>query len=96
MQQLGQTIRSHRKTRQMTQAELSELLGMSRATLSALENGTVREVGIRKVMAICSVLGLELVAQPIRQQRPTLHTLVDEAEQRKRLDQSKGLGNSDE
>ncbi len=87
MQQLGQTIRTHRKSRQMTQAELSGLLGMSRATLSALENGTVREVGIRKVMAICSVLGLELVAQPLRQQRPTLHTLVDEAEQRKRTEQ---------
>ncbi len=88
MQQLGGTIRTHRKARQMTQAELSELLGMSRATLSALENGTVREVGIRKVMAICSVLGLELVAQPLRQQRPTLHTLVDEAERRKRTEQS--------
>ena len=87
MQQLGQTIRTHRKSRQMTQAELSGLLGMSRATLSALENGTVREVGIRKVMAICSVLGLELVAQPLRQQRPTLHTLVNEAEQRKRTEQ---------
>ena len=85
MQQLGQTIRTQRKARQMTQAELSELLGMSRATLSALENGTVREVGIRKVMAVCSVLGLELVAQPIQQKRPTLHTLVDEAEQRKRI-----------
>ena len=84
MQQLGQTIRAHRKNRQMTQAELSKLLGMSRATLSALENGTVREVGIRKVMAVCSVLGLELVAQPIQQKRPTLQTLVDEAEQRKR------------
>lgn len=84
MQELGQTIRASRKEKQMTQAELSELLGMSRATLSALENGTVREVGIRKVMAVCSVLGLELVAQPIRQQRPTLHSLVDEAEQHKR------------
>ncbi|MGB0849235.1 MAG: helix-turn-helix domain-containing protein [Thiolinea sp.] len=84
MQELGQIIRASRKEKQMTQAELSELLGMSRATLSALENGTVREVGIRKVMAVCSVLGLELVAQPIRQQRPTLHSLVDEAEQHKR------------
>lgn len=75
----------------MTQAELSGLLGMSRATLSALENGTVREVGIRKVMAICSVLGLELIAQPIRQQRPTLHTLVDEAEERKRTEQGNNI-----
>ncbi len=82
--ELGATIRNTRKGRQMTQAELSELLGMSRATLSALENGTVNELGIRKVIAICSVLGLELVVQPQTRKRPTLHTLVSEAEQRKR------------
>lgn len=82
--ELGATIRNTRKEQQMTQAELSELLGMSRATLSALENGTVNELGIRKVIAICSVLGLELVAQPQTRKRPTLHTLVSEAEQRKR------------
>nr|CAA6830608.1 MAG: Transcriptional regulator [uncultured Thiotrichaceae bacterium] len=82
--ELGSVIRDSRKERQMTQAELSELLGMSRATLSALENGTVSELGIRKVIAICSVLGLELVAQPQIRKRPTLHTLVSEAEQRKR------------
>lgn len=82
--ELGSVIRDSRKERQMTQAELSELLGMSRATLSALENGTVSELGIRKVIAICSVLGLELVAQPQTRKRPTLHTLVSEAEQRKR------------
>ncbi|MEZ5476404.1 MAG: helix-turn-helix domain-containing protein [Thiolinea sp.] len=84
LHELGQTIRQARKQQHMTQATLSELLGMSRATISALENGTVNEVGIRKVMAICSLLGLELHAQPRVQQRPTLHTLVNEAEQRKR------------
>ena len=63
--ELGAVIRDSRKERQMTQAELSELLGMSRATLSVLENGTIRELGIRKVIAICSVLGLELVAQQV-------------------------------
>jgi transcriptional regulator with XRE-family HTH domain len=82
--ELGMIIRDSRKEKQMTQAELSELLGMSRATLSALENGTISELGIRKVLAICSVLGLELVAQPQVRKRPTLHTLVSEAEQRKR------------
>lgn len=82
--ELGSTIRHSRKAKQMTQAELSERLGMSRATLSALENGTINELGIRKVIAICSVLGLELIAQPKTRKRPTLHTLVSEAEQRKK------------
>lgn len=84
MNELGVIIREARKQQAMTQAELSELLGMSRATISAIENGTVTEVGIRKVMAICSILGLELVIQPRQQQRPTLQALVSEAEQRRR------------
>ncbi|PIE00055.1 MAG: transcriptional regulator [Thiothrix nivea] len=84
MNELGAVIRDSRKEKQLTQSELSERLGMSRATLSALENGTISELGIRKVLAICSVLGLELVIQPQVRKRPTLHTLVGEAEQRKR------------
>lgn len=84
MNEIGAIIKDSRKEQQLTQAELSGLLGMSRATLSALENGTVNELGIRKVMAICAVLGLELVAQPQVRKRPTLHALVSEAEQRKR------------
>lgn len=81
--ELGQAIRTARKQRKMTQTELTVQLGISRATLSALENGTINEVGIRKVMAICSVLGLELNVQPLQSRRPTLHTLAAEAEQRK-------------
>jgi len=86
MQELGKTLRSARKQHKLTQAALGEQLGMSRATISALENGTVQEVGIRKVMAICTLLGLELNIQPKQKRRPTLHTLVNEAEQRKRGD----------
>lgn len=81
--EVGQAIRAARKQNKMTQTELTERLGISRATLSALENGTINEVGIRKVMAICSVLGLEITAQPLQAHRPTLHTLAAEAEQRK-------------
>ncbi|PID49200.1 MAG: transcriptional regulator [Proteobacteria bacterium] len=84
MQEVGKAIRNARKQCKLTQAALSEQLGMSRATISALENGTVQEIGIRKVMAICSLLGLELLVQPRQRNRPTLHTLMNEAEQRKR------------
>jgi transcriptional regulator with XRE-family HTH domain len=83
MQSFGETIRTARKQRHLTQTDLSQQLGMSRSTLSAIENGTVTEVGIRKVIALCSALGLELVVQPMAPRRPTLHTLLDEAEQRK-------------
>ena len=81
---LGKSVRLARKQKQWTQAELGEQLGMSRATVSALENGTINEIGIRKVIALCSLLGLELQVQTRQTKRPTLQTLVSEADQRKR------------
>lgn len=81
---LGKALKQARKQKQWTQAELGDQLGMSRATVSALENGTVNEIGIRKVMALCSLMGLELQVQTRQTKRPTLHTLVSEADQRKR------------
>ncbi|MEB4590834.1 helix-turn-helix transcriptional regulator [Candidatus Thiothrix sp. Deng01] len=83
MHSLGETLRNARKQLQLTQAELCRKTGISRATLSGIENGTVAEIGIRKIMALCSALGLELTAQPLSPRRPTLQSLVNEAEQRK-------------
>ena len=89
LEDLGKTLKQARKQKQWTQAELGDQLWMSRATVSALENGTVNEIGIRKVMALCSLLGLELQVQARQTKRPTLHTLVSEADQRKRDQGSK-------
>jgi transcriptional regulator with XRE-family HTH domain len=50
---------------------------MSRATLSAIENGTVPEIGIRKILALCDALGLELISQQ-KSKRPTLQQLIRE------------------
>lgn len=58
--ELGQEIRKVRKLRKVTQEQIAHDLGMSRATISQLEAGTVQEVGIRKVMRILDYLGLEL------------------------------------
>ena len=69
---IGQALRLARKQRRLTQAAVSELVGMSRATLSGIENGTVTEIGIRKVMALCSVLGLELTVQVMSPRRSNL------------------------
>jgi transcriptional regulator with XRE-family HTH domain len=74
---IGQTIAQTRKRQHLTQAQLAERLGMSRATLSGIENGTVPEIGIRKVLAICAALGLELTAQA-KTHRPTLQQLLKE------------------
>ena len=77
---IGQALRLARKQRRLTQAAVSELVGMSRATLSGIENGTVTEIGIRKVMALCSVLGLEQVMSP---RRSTVHARITEVEHHK-------------
>lgn len=74
---IGANIRAARKRAALSQAELGHRLGMSRATISAIENGTIGEIGIRKIMALCTVLGLELDIVA-RRTRPTLTELRDE------------------
>lgn len=67
----GLVIRAARKQSGLTQAELARRLGMSRATLSQLENGVIGDLGIRKLALIGDRLGLEVVVRPRRP--PTLH-----------------------
>lgn len=75
MENLGQLIRSLRKERRLTQQMLAEQYGMSRATISGIENNTMPEIGIRKVEAILSGFGYELTATPRQTLRPTLDSL---------------------
>jgi HTH-type transcriptional regulator / antitoxin HipB len=77
LNEIGQLICKARKSRKLTQGNLAAQLGMSRATISGIENGTVPEIGIRKVLSICAALGLELLAQE-RSKRPTLQQLMRE------------------
>ena len=70
-QDLGQAIRSARKARSLTQAELARTAGLSRETLNLLESGLVRDLGIRKVFAVLEALGLDLTIEPVgRPRRP--------------------------
>jgi transcriptional regulator with XRE-family HTH domain len=57
---IGQQIRSERKRRKLSQAEVAKLLKMSRTTISQIESGTVQDIGVRKLIRILEVLGLEL------------------------------------
>ena len=74
---IGQAIATARKASGRSQAEVAQQLRMSRATISGIENGTVHEIGVRKVLAVCSLLGLELSATA-RRKRPTLQELREE------------------
>jgi transcriptional regulator with XRE-family HTH domain len=74
LNEIGAALRSARKAMNRSQADLAASLGMSRATVSAIENGTVSEIGVRKLMALASALGLDLSIGP-RRPRPTLQEL---------------------
>lgn len=74
MTQLGILIKNLRKQAGLSQSDLAQRHGMSRATISGIENDTIPEVGFRKVAAILEGLGYELTATPKRR-RKTLDEL---------------------
>lgn len=74
---LGCAILARRKKLGMTQAFLASANGMSRATISNFENGSLPELGIRKIIAICETLGLTLELKEASA-RPTLRDLMKE------------------
>ena len=75
MKNLGDLIRSLRKERKLSQQALAEQYGMSRSTISGIENNTVSEIGLRKVEATLNGFGYELTAVPLQSKRPTLDSL---------------------
>lgn len=62
--EIGRQIRQARKQRRMSQAALAGLLAMSRTTIGQIENGIVPEIGVRKLIRIMEILGLELRVRP--------------------------------
>jgi transcriptional regulator with XRE-family HTH domain len=74
---LGIAIRQARKGKRLTQAQLAEMAGIARKTLSQIETGTVTDIGIRKVARTLEVLGLELTVRPAGAP-PTLEELQQE------------------
>ncbi len=74
---IGQHIREERKKRRLTQAELARALSMSRTTVGQIENGTVKDIGVRKLVRILDYLGLTLRVRPAGAP-PTLEELREE------------------
>jgi HTH-type transcriptional regulator / antitoxin HipB len=72
--QIGLLFSEARRQAGVTQQELATALGMSRATLSAVEGGRCKELGVRKLTALLESVGLELSVAP-RRRRPTLDDL---------------------
>jgi len=77
IQELGLALKEARLAKNISQSELSQSTLLSRSTISALESGRIVEIGIGKVMQLCSVLGLRLSLEH-EQLRPTLMQLLKE------------------
>jgi HTH-type transcriptional regulator / antitoxin HipB len=71
---IGPVLKAARKRARLSQQQLAEPLGMSRATISAIEGGRCQEIGFNKLSALLEVLGLELTVMP-RKRRPTIDDL---------------------
>ena len=61
----------------LTQAELAASLGMSRATISAIEGARCEEIGFVKLAALLETVGLVITIGP-RKGRPTIDDLREE------------------
>ncbi len=71
IQELGHEVRKARQAQGLTQAQLAGAVGLSRETVNLLESGLVRDLGMRKVLAVLDQLGLAITLQPIgRPRRP--------------------------
>jgi transcriptional regulator with XRE-family HTH domain len=70
LQELGSQVRKARQAQGLTQAALAGRVGLTRETLSLLENGRVRDLGARKVLNVLDALGLEIEVHDARPRRP--------------------------
>ena len=77
LDELGNEIKSLRKQKRWSQGDLEQYSGITKRTISKIENGFIDEVGIKKVETILDLLGMEFSLRP--KGRPkTLEELQDE------------------
>jgi transcriptional regulator with XRE-family HTH domain len=86
MSSIAEQIKIRRKMLGLTQSALAEKAHVSRATLDALQNGRLGELGYSKVTGILAALGLELKLQEASTRRPTLEELMNEERDDQGLD----------
>jgi transcriptional regulator with XRE-family HTH domain len=72
--ELGPLLREARRAANLSQTQLAQPLGMSRATISAIESGRCEEIGFAKLAALLELVGMEVIVTP-RKRRPTIDDL---------------------
>ena len=75
---IGEQIATKRRVMGLSQMMLATKARISRATVDALENNRLGELGYSKVINILGALGLELKLQEASARRPTLEELMNE------------------
>jgi transcriptional regulator with XRE-family HTH domain len=75
--ELGQQLRQLRRLQGISQQQIAGDLGLSRATVNALEKGRSGDVGVRKVLSILDYLGYEVKLRE-KSPFPTLEVLAGE------------------
>jgi transcriptional regulator with XRE-family HTH domain len=83
---IAEQIRARRKARGLSQSALAQKARVSRATLDALQNGRLGELGYSKITSILAAVGLELKLQEASTRRPTLEELMNEERDDQGLD----------
>jgi transcriptional regulator with XRE-family HTH domain len=86
---IAEQVVSRRKGMGLSQTELAKKARISRATLDALENGRLGELGYTKVVNILTALGLELKVHDANARRPTLEELMSEDNHDQGLDRQR-------
>ena len=76
-QELGALLSQLRRSQKISQHTMAGHIGVSRATINALENGRGGDVGVRKVIKIMDYLGYELCVKE-KSAFPTFEELRDE------------------
>ncbi len=77
LQEIGFEIKKLRKEKKWTQEDMEEYSGITKRTISKIENGFIDEVGIRKVETLLDLLGVEFSLRAKKRPK-TLEELQDE------------------
>jgi transcriptional regulator with XRE-family HTH domain len=63
LREIGLKVRQRRTDLGLSQDRLAKLSGLSRSTIHHLEKGTLNDLGAAKLLALLSLLGLDVITQ---------------------------------
>jgi transcriptional regulator with XRE-family HTH domain len=77
---IGDRVRAERKRKSMTQQDLADASGLSRARINHLEGGTALDMKIGNVLNVLNTLGVDLKMTDFNSGRATFDDLREENE----------------